>query len=209
MTAPLIKYNPKIAKRFRGYLPVVVDVETGGLNPQTDALLELAAVTLNCDDNGIFSLGETVQHHFEPFTGAILNPDSMAINKIDPYHPFRFPVSEAVGLQQIFDFLNIILKQTGCNRCVLIGHNAWFDLAFLNAAINRANIKRSPFHSFTSLDTATLGAAVYGQTVLAEALKCAEIPFDNDMHHSAIYDAEQTAKLFCKIINQQSWPAEN
>ena len=109
---------------------------------------------------------------------------------------------EKVALNQMVSFLQNIQKKSGCNRCVLIGHNSWFDLAFLNAAIARNKIKNNPFHAFTSLDTATLSAAVYGQTVLAEALKCAEIPFDNDSHHSAIYDAEQTAKLFCKIINQ-------
>lgn len=207
MKLPELIYNPLIAKRFRGYHPIVVDVETGGLNAATDALLEIAAVTINCDDNGILTTGETIQHHVEPFKGAILNPDSLAINKIDPYHPFRFAVSEAVALQEIFEFLQKVIKQSGCNRCVLVGHNAWFDLAFLNAAISRSNVKRNPFHAFTSFDTATLGAAAYGQTVLAESLRCAKIPFDNDQHHSAIYDAEQTAKLFCDIINQWPLPA--
>ncbi len=200
------RYNPKIATRFRGYYPVVVDVETGGIDPSKDALLEIAAVTLNCDDNGIFQPAETIQFHMEPAAGTKLNPESMAINKIDPYHPFRMAVTEEKALRELFDILQRIQKQAGCNRCVLVGHNAWFDLAFINAAIARSNIKYSPFHSFTSLDTATLSAAVYGQTVLAEALKRAEIPFDNDSHHSAIYDAEQTAWLFCKMINQLPWP---
>ena len=35
-----------IKNRFRGYLPVIIDVETAGLNAQTDALLELAAITV-------------------------------------------------------------------------------------------------------------------------------------------------------------------
>jgi ribonuclease T len=201
-----IIYNPKIAQRFRGYLPVVIDVECGGLNPTTDALLEIAAVTINCDDNGIFYPAETFQHHIEPFAGGILNPESLAINRIDPHHPFRFAVTEETALNEIFVKLQKIQKQAACNRCVLVGHNAWFDLAFLNAAISRSKAKRNPFHAFTSFDTATLGALAYGHTVLAEALKRADIPFDNNDHHSAIYDAEQTAKLFCKIINQWSWP---
>lgn len=201
-----IIYNPKIAERFRGYFPVVIDIETGGLNPATDALLEIAAVTLNCDENGKFYLAETIQHHIEPFPGSSLNPESMAINKIDPGHPFRFAVPEEVGLSAMFKSLQTFQKQANCNRCVLVGHNSWFDLAFLNAAIVRTQIKHNPFHAFTSFDTATLGALVYGQTVLAETLKRAEIDFDNESHHSAIYDAEQTAKLFCKIINQTSWP---
>ena len=201
-----ITYNPKIALRFRGYMPVVVDVETGGLNPNTDALLEIAAVTINCNSEGKFHLAETMQHHVEPFKGGILNPESLAINKIDPYHPFRFAVSEQVALTEIFARLVVAQKQAGCNRCVLVGHNAWFDLSFLNAAIARTKIKHNPFHSFTSFDTATLGAIAYGHTVLAELLKRAKITFDNELHHSAIYDAEQTAKLFCNIVNQWPWP---
>lgn len=206
MSEPKIEYKPSIAKRFRGYYPVVIDVETGGLNPATDALLEIAAVTINCDEQGIFFPAETIQHHIEPFPGTLLNPDSLAINKIDPSHPFRFAVTEEQALDQMFKFLQTVQKQAGCNRCVLVGHNAWFDLAFLNAAITRSKVKRNPFHAFTCFDTATLSAIAYGQTVLAEALKCAKIPFDNNSHHSAIYDAEQTAKLFCKIINQDPWP---
>lgn len=208
MSLEAIHYNPKIATRFRGYFPVVVDVETGGLDPKTDALLEIAAVTLNCDENGIFSPAQTFQHHIRPFGGANIDLKSLEINKIDPDHPFRFAVSEEDALHDLFAKLTAIQKKTGCTRCVLVGHNAWFDLAFLNAAIERTKVKGNPFHAFTSLDTATIGALVYGHTVLAEMLKRAEIPFNNDEHHSAIYDAEQTAKLFCKVINQIPWPAK-
>ncbi len=206
MTESNLIYNPKIGTRFRGYFPVVIDVETGGLNPATDALLEIAAVTVNCDAAGNFYPAETMQYHIAPFGGAILNPESLAINKIDPGHPFRFAVNEHEALQAIFQRLHKVQKQAGCNRCVLVGHNAWFDLSFVNAAIARSQVKRNPFHAFTCFDTATLGALMFGHTVLAETLKRAEIPFDNDSHHSAIYDAEQTAELFCKIINQVPWP---
>lgn len=204
-TSPII-YNPKIAQRFRGYLPVVIDVECGGVNPATDALLEIAAVTINCDAEGTFFPAETFHFHVEPFVGGILNPESMAINKIVPDHPFRFAVTEENALNSLFVSLQKIQKQAGCNRCLVVGHNAWFDLAFLNAAVIRSKAKRNPFHAFTCLDTATLGALAYGHTVLAETLKRAGIPFDQNSHHSAIYDAEQTAQLFCKIVNQSPWP---
>lgn len=202
MSHSVISYNPLLAQRFRGYLPVVLDVECGGVNPATDALLEVAAVTLNCDDQGFFYPAQTFHYHILPFAGSILTPESLAINKIVPDHPFRFAIPEAEALSNLFVALQKIQKQALCNRCVVVGHNAWFDLAFLNAAIARSGAKRNPFHAFTCFDTATLGALIYGHTVLAETLKRASIPFDQNSHHSAIYDAEQTAQLFCKIINQ-------
>ena len=201
-----ITYNPKIAERFRGYYPLVMDVETGGLNAKTDALLEIASVAINCDDDGQFYVTDDIHFHVDPFKGAKIHPDSLAINQIVPDHPFRFAVPEQKAITETFKFVRNILKQTNCTRAVLVGHNAWFDLSFLNAAINRVGTKRNPFHAFTCFDTATLGALSYGQTVLAEILKRAEIPFDTEHQHSAIYDARQTAELFCKIINQWGWP---
>jgi ribonuclease T len=65
-------------------------------------------------------------------------------------------------------------------------------------------MKSSPFHSFTSLDTATLAAVTLGETVLARAAKRAKIPFDVNQAHSAGYDAERTAELFCYMVNQVS-----
>lgn len=203
-----ISYNTKISKRFRGFFPVVIDVETGGVNPEKDAVLEIAAVTLNCNDSGTFDIADDIQFHIEPFKGAKLNPKSLAINKIVPDHPFRLAISEKEALDKLFQFLKPKQLQAKCNRCVLVGHNAWFDLAFLNSAIKRSNIKESIFHAFTSLDTATLGAVHYGHTVLAQMLKLAGIDFNQDEHHSAIYDARKTAEIFCKIVNQQPWPKQ-
>jgi len=79
----------RLNERFRGYLPVVVDVETGGFNERTDALLEIAAVLLNFDDNGRLSLGKKYQTHVVPFEGSNLEPKSLEVNGIDPFHPLR------------------------------------------------------------------------------------------------------------------------
>jgi ribonuclease T len=191
-----------IATRFRGFLPVVIDVETGGFNAQTDALLEIAAVLLHMDEQGYLHPGRTVACHVEPFPGARLEPASLAVNGIDPYHPFRQALPETEALRKIFREVRQELRETGCNRAILVGHNAFFDLAFVNAAVARHAIKRNPFHPFSSLDTVTLGALAYGQTVLARAAAAAGIPWDTREAHSAIYDAERTAELFCKIVNR-------
>lgn len=194
--------KPTFKNRFRGFLPVVVDVETGGINAETDALLEIAAVLLNMDENGVLTRGETFSCHVIPFEGSILHPKSLEITKIDPYHPFRLAISEAEALEFIFEPINAMIKEHRCHRAVLVGHNAWFDLAFIKAAIERLRLKHSPFHKFTTLDTATLSALAYGETVLSKSLTKAGFEFNAAEAHSAIYDAEKTADLFCAIFNR-------
>ena len=196
-----IEYNPIIAKRFRGFLPVVVDVETAGFNDKTDALLEIAAVTLCMDDSGNLSLAETLHCHIQPFEGANLDPKALAFNGIDPDHPFREALPEKQALKEIFTPIRHAVKQSNCNRAILVGHNAFFDLGFVNAAAERTSYKRNPFHPFSTFDTVSLAALAYGQTVLAKAAVAAGLEWNEREAHSAIYDAEQTARLFCIVMN--------
>lgn len=191
-----------IRDRFRGFLPIVVDVETGGFNAATDALLEIAAVTIAMDDGGRFSREETFRYHVKPFEGANMEPASLAVNGIDPHHPLRPAIDERDALQRIFREVRAAVREHECTRAVLVGHNAFFDLNFLNAAIARCNIKRNPFHPFSCFDTATLGGVALGQTVLSRAVKRANIEWDESQAHSAAYDAEKTTDLFCEIVNR-------
>lgn len=187
--------------RFRGYLPVVVDVETGGFNEQTDALLQIAAVILDMDESGQLYCAETVSCHVNPFDGANLDPASMAVNGIDVDHPFRLAIDEKQALPKIFKTVREAVKRQECNKAILVGHNAYFDLKFINAAAQRSGVKRNPFHPFSNFDTVSLAGLAYGQTVLARAIRAAGFEWDTSEAHSAIYDAEMTASLFCKIIN--------
>ena len=193
-----------IASRFRGFLPVVVDVETGGFNAGTDALLEIAAVLLDIDDAGYWQRVETHACHVKPFPGANLEPSALEFNGIDPDHPLRFAVAEREALETIFKPVRAAVKAHGCTRAVLVGHNPSFDLGFVNAAVERTKFKRNPFHPFSTFDTATLGGLAYGQTVLSRAVEAAGIQWDGRDAHSAIYDAEKTADLFCAIVNRWS-----
>ncbi len=190
-----------IAQRFRGYLPIVVDVETGGFNEQTDALLQIAAVIVDIDETGKYYAAETIACHVNPFVGSRLEPKSMEINGIDVDHPFRLAVDEKVALPKIFKPVRNAIKKHACSKAILVGHNAHFDLKFINAAAQRSGIKRNPFHPFSTFDTVSLAGLVYGQTVLARSVKAASLEWDANEAHSAIYDAEVTAALFCKIIN--------
>lgn len=189
-----------IKERFRGFLPVVVDVETAGVEPHHNALLEMCIVLVDMDEQGILNRGDSHFEHILPFPGAVLDEKSLAFNQIDPYQPLRFAVDERIALERLFKPINAALKKTRCQRAVLVGHNAWFDLLFIKAAIKRTGVK-SPFHAFTCFDTATMGGLVYGQTVLAKAAQAAGIAFDAKEAHSAIYDAEKTADLFCMMTN--------
>jgi ribonuclease T len=191
-----------MAERFRGFLPVVVDVETGGFNSKTDALLEIAAVLVDFGDGGILTRGETIRFHVKPFEGANMEPASLAINGIDPDHPLRPAIDERDALQRLFRGVRKAVRDNGCSRAILVGHNAAFDLAFLNEAVARSEIKRNPFHTFSCFDTATLCGVAFGQTVLARAVAVAGFEWDEESAHSAAYDAEITADLFCEIVNR-------
>ena len=198
---PKIQRAP-IASRFRGFLPIVVDVETSGLNPATDALLEMAIVPLTLDKQGMLQPLASLSYHIEPFLGAHFDPEALAVTGIDPTHPLRFAIPEQHALHLIFQKIAALLVETGCQRAVWVGHNIWFDQAFIHAAVKRSQFHKVPYHGFTTFDTATLAAVAFGETVLAKALKAARIPFDLSQAHSARYDAEQTAKLFCEIVNR-------
>lgn len=191
-----------MAERFRGFLPVVVDVETGGFDAEHDALLEIAAVPLGMDAEGFLQLGPTVSTHVEPFPGANLDPRSLEITGIDPYNPLRGALSERLALDHIFRTVREAVRDSGCQRAILVGHNAAFDLGFLNMAVRRCGHKRNPFHPFSCFDTVSLGGLAYGQTVLSKAVLAAGHPFDSREAHSAVYDAERTAQLFCQVVNR-------
>ncbi len=193
---------PRIADRFRGFLPVVVDVETGGFNASTDALLEIAAVLIEMTPMGDVRPGPTHRYHVQPFHGSRLDPASLAVIGIDPHHPLRPAIPEKEALTLLFRDVRRAVRESDCTRAVLVGHNASFDLAFLNAAVARTDMKRNPFHPFSSFDTATLGGVAFGQTVLARAVVAAGFEWDPAGAHSAIYDAQRTAELFCTVCNR-------
>jgi ribonuclease T len=191
-----------MAERFRGFLPVVVDVETGGFDPERHALLEIAAVVVRMDADGFVHPEPVVSTHVEPFEGSLLDPRSLEITGIDPGHPFRAALPERAAHDHVFKPVRQAVRDAGCQRAILVGHNAAFDIAVLNAAIRRTQHKKSPFHPFSCFDTVTLGGLAYGQTVLSRAVEASGRAWDSREAHAAIYDAERTAELFCNIVNR-------
>ncbi len=193
-----------LATRFRGYLPVVVDVETGGFDWNRHALLESAVQPVELDDDGLLVPGETTNAHLVPAEGMEIDPKSLEITGIRLDHPFRLAKPERAALDHVFAPVRAACRKHGCQRAILVGHNAHFDLNFLNAAVARVGHKRNPFHPFSVFDTVTLAGVAYGQTVLARAVQAAGFHWDPNEAHSAVYDTERTSELFCRIVN--SWP---
>jgi ribonuclease T len=206
------KADSPLANRFRGFLPVVVDVECGGFNNQTDAILEIAAVTVGMDENGLLKPEDTWFFRVKPFPGANLEESALKFTGIDPHHPLRIAHEEPEVFRELFKNIRKKMKTENCTRAILVGHNAHFDHGFVNAAAERNSMKRNPFHPFSSLDTASMSALAFGQTVLSRACEAAGIDFSNEEAHSAHYDAEKTAELFCYIINRWQalggWPLD-
>jgi ribonuclease T len=191
-----------MVRRFRGYLPVAIDVETGGFHATTDALLEIAAVLIDMDSEGLLKRGATHNFHVKPFEGGRLDPAALLITGIDPFHPLRPALPERDALQRVFREIRHAVRAYGCRRAILVGHNAAFDLGFLNAAVARAQVKRNPFHPFSCFDTATLAGAALGQTVLAKAVTVAGLEWDAGSAHNARYDAQRSADIFCLVCNR-------
>jgi len=196
--------KPLMAQRFRGFMPLIVDVETGGFDQNKDALLEIGAVTVQLDEHGHLSLLDEYNCHIEPFEGSNMDPKSMEINGIDPYHPFRMAKPEEEAVRGLFKFASKEMKKGGCTRVIMVGHNTIMDLNFINAAATRNKIGRNPFHPFSIFDTVSFAGLAYGQTVLSRAAEAAGLEWDNEQAHTALYDAKQTAELFCAIVNRWS-----
>ncbi len=202
-TAPAPAF-PKMSERFRGYLPVVVDVETGGFDWNRHALLEIAVQPVDLDEDGRLVPGDIASAHLIPAPGTDIDPKSLQITGIDLDHPFRLAKPEKDALDHVFAAVRTAVRKHECQRAILVGHNAHFDLNFLNAAVARTQHKRNPFHPFSVFDTVTLAGVAYGQTVLARAVMAAGLSWNGEEAHSAVYDTERTAELFCKIVN--AWP---
>ncbi|BAC24481.1 rnt [Wigglesworthia glossinidia endosymbiont of Glossina brevipalpis] len=199
-----------LKNRFRGFYPVVIDVETAGFDPYRDALLEIAIITLRMDDNGFLRIDNKLHFNIIPTPGLNIKKSALKFNKIDPYNPFRAAINERKAIKEIFNTVRLGIKKQSCSKAVVVAHNAYFDHSFLMSAVDRSKIKYNPFHSFSTFDTATLSGLVLGQTVLSKACIIAGIEFNNNYAHSALYDSKKTAELFCEIVNRWKkmggWP---
>ncbi len=199
---PFLNPPYQIRDRFRTFLPVVVDVETGGFNPVTDALLEVCMITVQIDNEGRLVPKDEYSVNIRPFEGSRIERINVEFLGIDPYDEKRNLVEEGEAMRPMFKAIAKEVKAQACTKAILVGHNGSFDLSFINAVARRLNYKRNPFHPFSVIDTASLGALVLGQTVLSRACIAAGLSFDEEQAHNAVYDTTKECQLFCRMYNR-------
>lgn len=202
LNPPFLNPPYQIRDRFRTFLPVVVDVETGGFNPNTDALLEVSMITMQIDNAGKLTSKDQYSVNIKPFEGSNIERVNIDFLGIDPYDEKRNLMEEGEAIRQLFKLISKEVKAQECTKAILVGHNGAFDLGFINAAATRIGYKRNPFHPFSVIDTVSLGALVLGQTVLSRACLTAGIGFSEEHAHSAVYDTEKECELFCTMYNR-------
>ena len=133
-----IPYHHQLKNRFRGYFPVIIDVETAGFDAKKDALLELAAITLKMDENGNLQPDQKCHFHIEPFEGANINPESLKFNGIDIHNPLRDAVSELDAITGLFQWY--VVDKRMRNVSVL---SSWLIMRLLTKALSwlRLNVR--------------------------------------------------------------------
>ena len=113
-----------LANRFRGFLPVVIDVETGGFEASQHALLEIAAVTLEMNDEGQLCRQETVSAAVLPHPDLVVEQSALDFTGIDLNDPGRQAIPEKEALRQVFEKVRLGVRENDCTRAVVVAHNA-------------------------------------------------------------------------------------
>ena len=159
---------------------VVFDLETTGLSPVNNRIIEIGAVKV---ENG------RITDKFSTF----VNPDVPIPYKITQLTSITDnDVMNAPFIETVLpDFLSF------CEGCIMVAHNASFDMSFIMENVARLGMERE----FTSLDT--LGVARILLTnqskhTLDACAKTLGISLEN--HHRAVDDAQATAEIFEKFL---------
>ncbi len=185
----------KICKLFNNFLPIVIDIETSGFDFKKNAILEVALVIIETNKNNKFKIKNKINYQIKPFRESKININNLSFIKIIPSSILRFSISE-------YEFIDNIYKLTQNNKKILfIGHNIFFDISFVKELIKRTNYNKTIMHDFIFIDTASISSIIYKESSLTKILTKAKINFKYNLLHSAIYDAEKTVELLCKILN--------
>lgn len=200
---PHLHENAKqlMEERFDGYYPIVIDIETGGLDKNSHPILQIGAVALSFNKEGKMIPYSECKINLHPTRDTTCHPHSLAIHGINPYDLQRKAVAPALALTALCKFVRQAQRAHGCRRSLIVGHNVSFDAQFIHTYIEKYKVKRSPFHPFVNFDTTSIAGLLTGSTKLLEAVQRLGITYDSEQAHDALYDAYITAQLFCKSTN--------
>ena len=171
---------------------IVIDTETGGLDPDTDTILQVALVASEDRELVVNVRDDTGQRH----------PDAMAVHKID----WEDHVKTALSPQDAADAILFFLEGLNLEgRPVFAGHNVGFDVAFIRRLF-RLGCRPSPVSWHRTLDTHTMLFEGYFRGVLP-ASACSSsgafthfgIPVED--RHSALGDARATRGLLWTLMH--------
>ena len=159
---------------------VVFDIETTGFSAIYDKIIEIGAVKVE--------------------KGNITDKFSVFVN---PERPIPFRIEQLTGINDSMvidaETIEVVLPKflEFAKDCVLVAHNAEFDMSFIMNNAERMGIK----YDFTYADTVTLARALLpniGKYKLDNVAKALGVSLEH--HHRAVDDAGCTAKIFEKFI---------
>lgn len=179
---------------------LVLDTETGGLDPTEYSLLTVGAVVLDLHAE---ALGAELAFYVKENIIAT-EPEAMTVNRVDLAKVRTEGLSPLEAVEKLVAFVNLHFD----GRVILAGHNVDFDQAFLRRLWRLAGPKAPnwPFF-YAKLDTASLGwmqkikdaGWPYEQPRLDALLNAYMINIPTEDRHTAIGDARGTAKLLIEM----------
>ena len=165
---------------------VVYDTETTGFNAASgDQMIEIGAVKIQ---NG------AIIDRFDEF----INPGRHIPDKITELTEITDEMVKDAGTEE--EVTKRFLEWTG--DAPMVAHNAKFDISFIESAMRKYNL--GEFKN-TVIDTLELSRALdqgFARHSLSALVKRYNVPFDEESHHRADYDAEGTALVFHKMCQK-------
>ncbi len=159
---------------------VVFDIETTGFSPNVNKIIEIGAVKVE--------------------EGKITDKFSTFVN---PQVPIPFRIEELTSINDDMvvgaPTIDVVLPQfmEFCEDCVMVAHNADFDMSFIIHNCNELGIR----HNFTYVDTVALARILLtklNRYKLDTVAKAVGVSLEN--HHRAVDDAGCTAEIFVKFV---------
>ena len=167
---------------------VVFDFETTGFNAGgADSIIEVGAVKIRN--------GEIIDKYDE-----LINPGKPLPQKITEVTNITDEMLKGKDNEE--NAIKRFIEWFG--DCPMVAHNAKFDVSFLEMAYKKYNLGTFTNPVVDTLELSRTMDNTYARHSLSALVKRYEVPWDEDAHHRADYDAEGTALVFHKMLKKLS-----